>query len=51
MLSARWKAIAIKDFSDKYFVSFDGDTLKMQGVSTLGSSEVVAGSQLLLAGF
>lgn len=40
-----------RDFSDKYFVSLDGDTLALQGVSNLGNGEVVAGSQLLLAGF
>lgn len=40
-----------KDFSEKYFVSFDGNTLSLQGVSNLGNGDVVSGSQLILAGF
>lgn len=39
------------DFSDKYFVSMDGDTLSIQGANGLGNGDIVAGSQTLLAGF
>lgn len=39
------------DFSDKYFVSMDGNTLSVQGTNSLGNGDIVAGSQTLLAGF
>ena len=39
------------DFSDKYFVSFGGDTLAIQAANNLGKGDIVAGSQSLLAGF
>ena len=40
-----------KDYSDKYFVSMDGDTLKLQGVNNIQNGDVIAGGIRLLAGF
>lgn len=43
-------SIFYKDYSDKYFVSIDGDTLALQGVS-IQSGDIIAGGIRLLAGF
>lgn len=40
-----------KDYSDKYFVSMDGDTLKLQGVNNIQKGDIIAGGIRLLAGF
>ena len=40
-----------KDYSDKYFVSMDGNTLKLQGVNNIQNGDVIAGGIRLLAGF
>ena len=40
-----------KDYSDKYFVSIDGNTLALQGVSNIQSGDIIAGGIRLLAGF
>lgn len=39
-----------KDYSDKYFVSMDGNTLKLQGVN-IQNGDIIAGGIRLLAGF
>lgn len=44
-------SIFYKDFSDKYFVSIDGNTLALQGVSNIQKGDVIAGGIRLLAGF
>lgn len=44
--SAFWK-----DYSDKYFVSMDGNTLKLQGVNNIQNGDTIAGGIRLLAGF
>lgn len=43
--------IFYKDYSDKYFVSIDGNTLKLQGVNNIQSGDILAGGIRLLAGF
>lgn len=40
-----------KDYSDKYFVSMDGNTLKLQGVNNIQNGDIIAGGIRLLAGF
>lgn len=40
-----------KDYSDKYFVSIDGNTLALQGVNNIQSGDILAGGVRLLAGF
>ena len=40
-----------KDYSDKYFVSIDGNTLALQGVNNIQSGDIIAGGIRLLAGF
>lgn len=40
-----------KDYSDKYFVSIDGNTLALQGVSNIQADDIIAGGIRLLAGF
>lgn len=40
-----------KDYSDKYFVSIDGNTLALQGVNNIQSGDIIAGGVRLLAGF
>ena len=40
-----------KDYSDKYFVSMDGNTLKLQGVNNIQNGDIIAGGIQLLAGF
>jgi hypothetical protein len=44
-------SVFYKDFSDKYFVSIDGNTLALQGVNNIQSGDVIAGGIRLLAGF
>ena len=40
-----------KDYSDKYFVAIDGNTLTLQGVNNIQSGDILAGGVRLLAGF
>lgn len=40
-----------KDYSDKYFVSMDGNTLKLQAVNNIQNGDIIAGGIRLLAGF
>lgn len=40
-----------KDYSDKYFVAIDGNTLSLQGVSNIQAGDILAGGIRLLAGF
>lgn len=40
-----------KDYSDKYFVSIDGNTLALQGVNNIQHGDIIAGGVRLLAGF
>lgn len=44
-------AVFYKDYSDKYFVSIDGNTLALQGVNNIQSGDIIAGGIRLLAGF
>lgn len=44
-------SVYYKDYSDKYFVSIDGNTLALQGVSNIQSGDIIAGGIRLLAGF
>lgn len=44
-------SVFYKDFSDKYFVSIDGNTLTLQGVNNIQSGDILAGGVRLLAGF
>lgn len=44
-------SVFYKDYSDKYFVSIDGDTLALQGVNNIQSGDILAGGVRLLAGF
>lgn len=44
-------SVFYKDFSDKYFVSIDGNTLALQGVNNIQSGDIIAGGIRLLAGF
>ena len=44
-------SIFYKDYSDKYFVSIDGNTLALQGVNNIQSGDIIAGGIRLLAGF
>lgn len=43
-------SVFYKDYSDKYFVSIDGNTLALQGVN-VQSGDIIAGGVRLLAGF
>lgn len=40
-----------RDFDSKYFVSMNGNTLALQGVSGLASGDLVVGNQTMLSGF
>lgn len=40
-----------KDYSNNYFVSIDGNTLKLQASTNVKQGEVIGGSKRLLAGF
>ena len=44
-------AVFYKDYSDKYFVSIDGNTLALQGINNIQSGDIIAGGVRLLAGF
>lgn len=44
-------SIFYKDYSDKYFVSIDSNTLALQGVNNIQSGDILAGGIRLLAGF
>lgn len=44
-------SVFYKDYSDKYFVSIDGDTLALQGVNNIQANDIIAGGIRLLAGF
>lgn len=44
-------AVFYKDYSDKYFVSIDGNTLALQGVNNIQPGDIIAGGVRLLAGF
>lgn len=44
-------SVFYKDYSDKYFVSIDGNTLALQGVNNIQSGDIIAGGVRLLAGF
>lgn len=44
-------SVFYKDYSDKYFVSIDGNTLALQGVNNIQSGDIIAGGIRLLAGF
>jgi hypothetical protein len=43
-------SVFYKDYSDKYFISIDGNTLALQGVS-VNAGDIIAGGIRLLAGF
>lgn len=44
-------AVFYKDYSDKYFVSIDDNTLALQGVNNIQAGDIIAGGIRLLAGF
>lgn len=44
-------SVFYKDFSDKYFISIDYNTLALQGVNNIQSGDIIAGGIRLLAGF
>lgn len=44
-------SVFYKDYSDKYFVSIDGNTLALQGVNNIVAGDIIAGGIRLLAGF
>lgn len=44
-------SVFYKDYSDKYFVAIDGNTLSLQGVNNIQSGDIIAGGIRLLAGF
>nr|DAW97126.1 MAG TPA: hypothetical protein [Bacteriophage sp.] len=44
-------SIFYKDYSDKYFVSIDHNTLALQGVNNIVAGDIIAGGIRLLAGF
>lgn len=44
-------SVFYKDFSEKYFVSIDGNTLKLQAVNNIQAGDIIAGGIRLLAGF
>lgn len=44
-------SVFYKDYSEKYFVSIDGNTLALQGVNNIQSGDIIAGGIRLLAGF
>lgn len=44
-------SVFYKDYSDKYFVSIDGNTLALQGVNNIQHGDILAGGIRLLAGF
>lgn len=44
-------SVFYKDYSDKYFISIDSNTLALQGVNNIQSGDIIAGGIRLLAGF
>lgn len=44
-------SVFYRDYSDKYFVSIDGNTLALQGVNNIQANDIIAGGIRLLAGF
>lgn len=44
-------SVYYKDYSDKYFVSLDHNTLALQGVHNMAAGDIIAGGVRLLAGF
>lgn len=44
-------SVFYKDYSDKYFVAIDHDTLSLQGVNNIQANDIIAGGIRLLAGF
>lgn len=44
-------SVFYKDYSDKYFVSIDRNTLALQGVNNIQANDIIAGGIRLLAGF
>lgn len=44
-------SVFYKDYSDKYFVSIDRNTLALQGVNNIAANDIIAGGIRLLAGF
>jgi hypothetical protein len=44
-------SVFYKDYSDKYFVAIDRDTLSLQGVNNIQANDIIAGGIRLLAGF
>lgn len=44
-------SVFYKDYSDKYFVSIDHNTLALQGVNNIQAGDIIAGGIRLLAGF
>ena len=44
-------SVFYKDYSDKYFVSIDKNTLALQGVNNIAPNDIIAGGIRLLAGF
>lgn len=44
-------SVFYKDYSDKYFVSIDHNTLALQGVNNIQANDIIAGGIRLLAGF
>lgn len=44
-------SVFYKDYSDKYFVSIDKNTLALQGVNNIVAGDIIAGGIRLLAGF
>lgn len=44
-------SVFYKDYSEKYFVSIDGNTLALQGVNNIQAGDIIAGGIRLLAGF
>lgn len=44
-------SIFYKDYSDKYFVSIDHDTIALQGVNNIQANDIIAGGTQILAGF
>ncbi|MER8125116.1 hypothetical protein ABS198_22790, partial [Acinetobacter baumannii] len=44
-------SVFYNDYSDKYFVSIDKNTLALQGVNNITARDIIAGGIRLLAGF
>lgn len=44
-------SVYYKDYSDKYFISIDHNTLALQGINNIQSGDIIAGGIRLLAGF